>query len=257
LEQVRPFNFILSFQVDPLAEEMWLTELSFLTRPVAPFDKDVKKAARKSFDRKTGKSIKINQLQAYSDALAQYHLFAEAKFLNARYLNRGEIRRRHVKIEFTDIQYKGKESANLEGLILLENDHDAQPDYGMESGAYEKLLAEAKRTIENYGVPKVGKVARISNRYLREIRDGAPNVSPDLLKRLESAIPALQVAQTEQEAQHRRIMEWLKTQCDVVGLRKFERTLDIDPANLGKKLLGQRKLSRGVRHAFDGDAASD
>jgi hypothetical protein len=153
-EQVRPFNFLLSLQIHPLAQQAdedststghrrkrRRNKLSAI-RPVAPYDSDPIKAAKKCFDRQTGKRVSMDDLESYREALAQYHLYPENKFLNGRHRDRGPTMRRHVKIGITDIHYIGKETNELEEQVFLGSDPEAQPDYGMEREAYAKLLSD-------------------------------------------------------------------------------------------------------------------
>jgi hypothetical protein len=74
-----------------------------------------------------------------SEALAQYHLYPESKFLNGRHRDRGPTQRRHVKIGITDIHYIGKEANELEEQVFFGFDPEAQPEYGMEDEAYPRL----------------------------------------------------------------------------------------------------------------------
>lgn len=110
-KEVRPFNFLLALQMHPMAAQPSDEEDAAKTRnrnrrlrstqkakPVAPYDPDPLKAARKCFDRLSGKRIPIDDLETYREALAQYHLYPETKFLNGRRRDHGPTVRRHVKI---------------------------------------------------------------------------------------------------------------------------------------------------------------
>jgi hypothetical protein len=58
-------------------------------RPIAPFASDPCEAANNAFDRESGNSIAAKMLMTYAEALAQYHLRPESKFLNGNFLDRG------------------------------------------------------------------------------------------------------------------------------------------------------------------------
>ena len=86
-DQVRPGNFLLVFQIDPLAIADFPELLQSiadpsstrakaikLPKPVAPYDTNPARAAEMCFDRDTGIAIPANVLKTYRDALAQYHL---------------------------------------------------------------------------------------------------------------------------------------------------------------------------------------
>src|SRR3974377_2412454 len=95
--QVKPFNFLVAFQISPAARAKAIADGTFDQEwlkkdgpsPVAPFDKDPRIAARKCFDRVTGKLVPKYLLATYREALSDYHLHAEAKFLNAEPFDRG------------------------------------------------------------------------------------------------------------------------------------------------------------------------
>ena len=99
-EQIRPSNFMLAFQISPVAIhecfQIWETVADEnssrprpikLPKPVAPFDRDPANAAAACFDRDTGIAIPLSVLKTYKDALAQYHLRPEHKFVNGNYSN--------------------------------------------------------------------------------------------------------------------------------------------------------------------------
>jgi hypothetical protein len=251
---VRPFNFLLSFQIHPLADgeadatpvksrlSLPLTKIS----PVAPYDTDPFKAAKKCFDRGTGKRVPINQLQTYREALAQYHLYPENKFLNAQHRDRGCTQRRHVTIDVTDVHYVGKEANELEEQAFLGFDPEAQPEYGMESESYVKLAAAAKGALFSYDLTAASIATGVSTRYLRRIRDGSPNVTFDILKRIGNAIPLLEAAHIHAVANEDHLLDWTRAEPARVGLRKLAGRLDIDPANLSKVLARRRRATRGL-----------
>jgi hypothetical protein len=88
-----------------------------LPKPVAPFDRNPATAAQACFDRDTGILVPIEVLKTYKDALAQYHLRPEHKFLNGNYTDRGPTKRRHVQP--TAVRNIGKESNRWEERFYL------------------------------------------------------------------------------------------------------------------------------------------
>ena len=134
-DQVRPFGFLLSMT----AAEMFSTEERMgkrgrgrpkkrgLLKPVAPFERDHDLAIRQAFDRETGVSVEGSQLRTYADALAQYHLSPESKFLNGDYLDRGITRRRHIQV--AAVRYIGKESNDWERQAFLGLDEESRVEY--------------------------------------------------------------------------------------------------------------------------------
>jgi hypothetical protein len=120
--QIRPFGFLLSFTprtgvFAPLAET--LVDRSQRGRPphsdqlapIAPYDSDPKRALTKVFDRVTGKRVSPEQLRTYAEALLQYHVSCEDKFVNGRFLNCGRTERRHVVA--TGFAWIGKEANSI------------------------------------------------------------------------------------------------------------------------------------------------
>jgi hypothetical protein len=105
-DQVKPFNFHNSFQArlqlqlsdaDQLATpKRGRPRKQSSVKPVAPFDRDMRNAAQFAFDRGTGSSVIEDRLMTYAEALAQYHLRPESKFLNGDFCDRGRTERRHV-----------------------------------------------------------------------------------------------------------------------------------------------------------------
>jgi hypothetical protein len=136
-EQARPFNFMLTFQARPsgaavegddtVARKRGRPKKSPAIHPVAPFDVDAGQAASRVFDRVTGAAIRAGALQSYAEALQQYHLHPEDKFLDADFCDRGVTRRRHVMAHA--VRLIGKEANKWEeGVLAVEAQRLA--DYG-------------------------------------------------------------------------------------------------------------------------------
>ena len=107
-QQIKPFGFLMSFTArsGPLAKPKTpeIVDPSQRGRPpkpkqikpIAPFDLDSTSAVSNAFDRDTGEAICLGELKTYEEALAQFHLSTEDKFLNGDFVNIGETRRRHI-----------------------------------------------------------------------------------------------------------------------------------------------------------------
>ncbi len=121
-DQVKPFNFLISFQAStsPHSDPR--------PKPIAPYDSNSSKAARKCFCRETGLPVPASQLQNYRQALRQYHLHPESKFENGEPFDIGPTRRRHVEV--TAVRHIGKEANKWEEQFHLGFDEDEQMDYG-------------------------------------------------------------------------------------------------------------------------------
>ena len=112
-EQVRPFGFLDAFLSKSRGQlGSGAVTLSELPRAVAPFDRDPTQALEHCIDRETGQPVPPEYLKSYRQALAQYHLHAEAKFLGGNYTETGVLQRRHIRVDC--IEHIGKEANRWE-----------------------------------------------------------------------------------------------------------------------------------------------
>ena len=124
-DQVKPFNFLLAMTAKPQsASEEFICALSSKRRarakpikPIAPFDKCIATALGRAFDRQTGQPVSSDALRTLGEALAQYHVHPESKFLNGDYRDHGTTRRRHVQVAGT--RHIGKEFNDWERQAVL------------------------------------------------------------------------------------------------------------------------------------------
>lgn len=119
-QQVRPFGFMVGLMpligvlvkrfdapiVEPV--QRGRPKMSRIPKPIAPFERDPKKALEMSFDRETGESTSEVPLKSYADALRFYHRSPEDKFLNGGPADKGRTERRHIFVE--SIGLIGKEA---------------------------------------------------------------------------------------------------------------------------------------------------
>jgi hypothetical protein len=130
-EQVKPFGFLLSFTANPvqpvelIGRKRGRKPAAPPAKPIAPFDSDFDKASAAAFDRETGEAISPAALKSYRQALAQYHLRPESKFLNADFADRGTTIRRHVLA--VGVRYIGKEANRWEEKFFVGADAEATP----------------------------------------------------------------------------------------------------------------------------------
>ena len=139
-EQVKPFNFLNAFHARPQFElsdaEQWAKPKRGRPRkqsdmkPVSAFNKNIREGAKTAFDRETGKPVQASLLMTYAEALAQYHLRSESKFLNGDFIDRGRTERRHVVV--SQIIHIGKEANKWEERYFLGEDEDAEIEYGVD-----------------------------------------------------------------------------------------------------------------------------
>jgi hypothetical protein len=109
-------------------------------------------------------------LKSYREALAQYHLRPEAKFLNGNYMDRGLTERR--RIEVSSIRNIGKEANHWEEQFYLGADEGEQIDYGLAPSDLTKSLAMLRSEITATGQRKVARGSGISRRTLSRLMQG-------------------------------------------------------------------------------------
>ena len=239
-DQVKPFNFLLSMMAGGTIDR---TERLYTPRrgrpkkrlpvkPTAPFDTDHAKAIAQAFDRETGQPVPASSLATYADALFQYHISPEAKFLNGNFLDRGRTQRRHIHVR--GICLIGKEADNLERQAALGFDPETVIDYSLgheESAIFADLLdtfvdvmgvAHAARVM---GMPR-GKVERM----LKGDGGGLDVVVLQVLGQKLGRATAKREAGLAELRQRR----------ERDGLRETARQLGVDPSNLRRKLKLQR-----------------
>jgi hypothetical protein len=245
--QVRPFNFMLMYQTDPLADwDRWRTENGLdhenaSPEPpcvIAPYDSHVGKAAKRCFDRDTGKPVPAHMLRSYRQSLAQYHLRPEAKFLNADYLDSGLVLRRHVKV--AAVVYIGKEANRLEEQSYLGIDPEAEIEYGAGPEDRRPALTEINRAINRHGPSALAKAAGVSRQHLNAILSGDATPSDLMLSRLRRAVMLLDLA-ADADA---REVGMLFARIRALGVRKSAALAGIDAGNLTRLLSGERKLTK-------------
>jgi hypothetical protein len=193
-DQVKPFNFLSAFHVQPKFElsddEQWATpkrgrpRKQLDVRPIASFNRNISDAAKNAFDRETGKAISANELKTYAEALAQYHLRPEAKFLNGDYSDRGRTKRRHVVA--TRIVHIGKEANKWEEQHFLGEDEEAEVEYGTAEtdDTADQRIMDLCDELGERGASRQLEMSRTALRRARRL--GSSSMSKRLRKRLRS-----------------------------------------------------------------------
>lgn len=165
-EQVRPFGFLLALQ----AKVTPGTDSADLPQIVAPFDKELTKAASRAFDRRTGRRVIRSELKTYREAVAQYHLHSEAKFLGGDYADVGLTTRRHVSAAV--VTCIGKEANEWERQLHLGVDESAAIGYGASPIAVRALRAAALTRMRRRGVRELSRASGLSASALTSFRQG-------------------------------------------------------------------------------------
>jgi DNA-binding phage protein len=200
--QVRPFNFLTVFPArhrlapdwaeytdEPGPEKRRSRDRGDVPRPVAPYSADPTRAAKNCFDRLTGDPIPVNRLKTYAEALSDYHLHPESKFLNGDYTDRGPTFRRHVRA--VGVRYIGKEANRWEQQFYLGLDPEAQIEYGCAPDAAEQALAAIRDAVISFGQRSLARTSDVAREQIRAIlsRDAQPR--PKTISKLLQAISVL------------------------------------------------------------------
>jgi hypothetical protein len=196
-DQVKPFNFLLAFQASPallVVDENYEIDaqpkkgprpkICSAPKPIAPYNTDIKRATQNCFDRETGKPISSKSLKTYREALAQYHLSPESKFLNGDYLDQKPTIRRYV--EATSVHHIGKEANRWEEQFYLGFDEEEQIAYGVTPEESERFFDKLRTEIETAGQRNIAREGGISRRTLSRFMQGK-SVRKEIVARIVGA----------------------------------------------------------------------
>ena len=191
-DQVKPFNFLSAFNARPQFElsdaAQWARPKRGRPRklldakPIAAFNRNIREASKDAFDRERGKPVSATELKTYAEALAQYHLRPEAKFLNGEHCDRGRTERRHVIA--TQLVHIGKEANKWEEQHFLGEDEEAEIEYGVADGTT-SIDATIRDLCGKLGERGAAKSLGISRTALRRgLKLGLQSLSSGIRKRL-------------------------------------------------------------------------
>lgn len=228
-DQVKPFNFLLSFHAKMEAKNL---------RPISAFDKDIKQASKKSFDRKTALPVATDLLKSCRELLAQYHLHSESKFENGEYLDTGFTSRRHIIVD--GIEHIGKEANHLEEQFYLGRDENAQLVYGMAKADFQKFSARILQDAKQFSRQELAAVTKYSVRQLSRLFSGEVKPNAEIVLRIQRAIETFKGENQERK----EILSTAKIICGQIGLRKFAKLARVDAANLSHYFNDRRKISQ-------------
>lgn len=239
-DRIRPYNFLLAFQPWPteLMAKLNSAVANNSPKPIAPFDRDVRKAASKCFDRETGTLLPMHMLKSYRDVLAQFHLSPEWKFENGNYVDRGILGRRNI--EATAYRNIGKEANRWEEQAYLGTDETAELNYGQSKCEISKLKREIRKSIRKFGERRIANRTGVSRAKLKSIMIGDGQG-----KELHALSLTFNKLNTEQSIRHktiRAILTLAKKEMSKVGLSEFAQRLKTDPSNLAKAVGKTRPL---------------
>jgi len=249
--QVRPFGFMLMFQLDE--DELDAIQprglrtartASTMLRIIAPFDRNPAKAAKNAFDRDTGRPVPVRQMKRYARALQSYYSHPEAKFLNGGHADRGPTRRRHVVAR--SIRHIGKEANKLDTQLATGVDPSAQAEFGTGRDDRAARMAAVKSVAERFGPTALARDTGISRQHLSVILNGTERTTASTLERLERAAISLQVQSAERVSESDEILEAARHVIATLGLRKFAVLAGIDAGHLSRTIAGTRPATSSV-----------
>lgn len=243
-DQVKPFGFLLAMTANPVepveligGRRRGRRPAPRLPKPIAPFDGDFAKASAAAFDRETGEPVSPAALKSYRQALAQYHLRPESKFLNANYAARGTTLRRHVLA--IGIRHIGKEANRWEEQFFVGLDRGATPDYGSSSACLERLAEELREIVSILRLAAAAEMLGVTSAKLRLAMSGQGSTLAALL--INPGLPALRRSADIRRAAAAAGIADLRRSVQKYGLRGAARILSLDPSNLRRKLAGDAR----------------
>ncbi len=249
--QVRPFGFMLMFQLDEEElDAIWSSRrpaarrVSTMLRIIAPFDRNPAKAAKQAFDRDTGKSVPLRQLKRYARALQSYYAHPEAKFLNSGHADRGPTRRRHVIVR--SIRHIGKEANKLDTQLAMGVDPAAQAEFGTGHDDRKARMAALTAAADRFGSTVLAQEAGMSRQHLSALLSGKGRTTASMLERLERAAVSLTAQSTVRASENEEILEKARRIVSKIGLRKFAALASIDAGHLSRLLAGTRPTTPAV-----------
>ena len=240
-DQIKPHNFLYTLHKrrfakgeipDPIEGHAHDGEI----RPVAPFDKDLKKSIAQAFDRVTGRAVGANDLEPYTEALFDYPYRSEAKFLNGDTFDTGRTERRYVHA--SEVRYIGKEADRWEEEYYLGlRNGELAIYYGGDPVKGEQAFYLLRDAIAAFGKANVARVTGISRATLSKIERGKAATTPVPLDCVIAAIAELNrgrsLRERENDAERARLKALV---LEYGGLRKLARAVGVDPSNLSKRL---------------------
>lgn len=241
-DQVKPFGFLLAMSARHDFEGELIvgnhrtkkSKSAKRHKPISAYDRDYAKAVKSAFDRESGEPVPSTALKSYGDALAQYHIQPESKFLNANYLDRGVTARRHVRMTAT--RHIGKESNDWERQAVLGLDKNSHPDYGVEDCERSRLGEMLRAFVADAGLAAAATALRTSPAQLKvqcSRPEGSGRAHPQpIIARLPAAIRAYDFSLQRRMSE----LDGIRAAVARDGLRETARRLGVDPSNLRRKL---------------------
>ena len=239
-DQVRPFGFLFALSAAndfgeaklALPKKRGRPKKARAIKPIAPFDSDHSKAISIAFDRESGEPVPATALKTYAEALSDYHIRPEDKFLNADYDCSGTTLRRHILMVGT--QHIGKESHDWERQASLGLNLDSEVCYGVEP---KNSAAQLTSLVNECGEAKAAKYLDISRTRLQMAMSNPDNPGDTLwAQKIAARLPAAVSLSAKLNDKQNVELRSLQKAVELDGLRETARKMGVDPSNLRRTL---------------------
>ncbi len=211
--------------------------------PVAPFEKDLARSLAQAFDRVTGRPVNPDELEPYTEALADYPYRPEAKFRNGDAFETGRTERLYVNA--TEVRLIGKEADRWEEEYYLGlREGELAVDYGGDPAAGGQAFILLRNAIAAFGISNVSKATGVARGTLSKIEQGKPALTSVSLDHVIAAIDELNLGRSTRQRQadaERGRLQALVLQHG--GIRRAAKAIGMDASNLSK-FLRQRSYAR-------------
>jgi DNA-binding phage protein len=151
---------------------------------VAPFGEG-NDAAKKTFDRRSGRPVPPSILKTYREAMADYAWHPEQKFENGDRSDTGVTRRRHINA--IAIEYIGKEANRWEEQFYLGELPEAAIEYGASNQGNNQIVDTLALVSKQAGQSTLAARAGITRQELAAILQGTSKPRRSTLKALMTA----------------------------------------------------------------------
>jgi hypothetical protein len=217
-------------------------------KPVAPYERDPRRVAKLAFDRNTGKPVPADQLKSYQEALAQYHLHPEDKFLYGDYLDRGTTQRRHVRVN--KFQYIGKESHKWEEQYYFGFNEEDQINYGARPATRKSVARSVRTIVDKRGLRDTAKELGLSRDTISKLlATGFAGCPRGFMQRIFEGVRRINSQVDQKKRETAKLLALARREVRRIGMAEFARRLNVDPSNLSK-MISRGTLSASVRGAL-------
>jgi hypothetical protein len=255
-EQIRPFGFLTWFHAKR-TEERFFEEVpetavwdprARAPKPVAAYDRDISRAADDAFDREPPwEPVPLAWLRTYAEALRQYHIHPETKFLGGGHMQTGPLMRRHVFA--SAVEYIGKEADNWEEDSHFGADEDSAIGYGVAPKDRARMVDAIRHAVrvEKVGVKRLSKLAGVTDHAVTRLVNGETALAGDDIVKMYRAAEELLAGKRAQDDSVAELLEWARAQ----PRHWLAPQLGYDLSNLRKVLTGQIRPKHVLKRMFE------